>query len=55
MKENTIAKKSYYCISFLFLLAIWLVGTPVKAQDVTISPSTGKLIAGATKGDEVGF
>ena len=36
MKENTIAKKSYYCISFLFLLAIWLVGTPVKAQDVTI-------------------
>jgi len=55
MKENTIAKKSYYCISFLFLLAIWLVGTPVKAQDVTISPSTGKLIAGATEGSEVGF
>lgn len=37
------------------MLAIWLVGTPVKAQDVTISPSTGKLIAGATEGSEVGF
>lgn len=59
MKENTIAKKSYYCISFLFLLAIWLVGTPVKAQDVVVSPSTGKLIAAFTsdKTDttEIGF
>lgn len=55
MKENTIAKKSYYCISFLFLLAIWLVGTPVKAQDVVVSPSTGKLIAAYTSGSEVGF
>ncbi len=55
MKENTIAKKSYYCISFLFLLAIWLVGTPVKAQDVVVSPSTGKLIAALTYEGEVGF
>ena len=55
MKENTIAKKSYYCISFLFLLAIWLVGTPVKAQDVVVSPSTGKLIAAYTSGSESGF
>ncbi len=59
MKENTIAKKSYYCISFLFLLAIWLVGTPVKAQDVVVSPSTGKLIAAFTSdktdATEIGF
>ena len=59
MKENTIAKKRYYCISFLFLLAIWLVGTPVKAQDVVVSPSTGKLIAAFTSDKsgetEVGF
>lgn len=55
MKENTIAKKSYYCISFLFLLAIWLVGTPVKAQNVVVSPSTGKLIAAYTSGTEEGF
>lgn len=55
MKENTIAKKSYYCISFLFLLAIWLVGTPVKAQDVVVSPTTGKLIAAYTSGKEEGF
>lgn len=55
MKENTIAKKSYYCISFLFLLAIWLVGTPVKAQNVVVSPATGKLIAALTSGKEDGF
>ena len=55
MKENTIAKKSYYCISFLFLLAIWLVGTPVKAQNVVVSPATGKLIAALTGEGESGF
>lgn len=55
MKENTIAKKSYYCISFLFLLAFWLVGTPVKAQNVVVSPATGKLIAALTYEGEEGF
>ena len=37
------------------MLAIWLVGTPVKAQNVTISPSSGHLIAALTYDNEAGF
>ena len=55
MKKDVISTKECQCISFLFMLALWLVGIPVKAQDVTISPSTGKLIAGATYEGETGF
>jgi len=53
MKEKARKKGSYRLLSLWMFLVMFAL--PSVAQNVTISPSSGKLVAGLTYDNEIGF
>jgi hypothetical protein len=55
MKTKKLLKSSVLKYALLSALGMFLFCPSLRAQNVTISPKTGKLIAASSTNDEVGF